>query len=910
MTAIKNYDFNRTVSFAGLQSPFGRKGRYMVDIDTVKLFLNFLDNSGFYTFSVLNTDTKSVYLGSRYCTIEEILTFFKGVISRNGNTNVTLHVTLNRCKAGRKKADIESVRVLCVDIDKVSTSEHIKTLVSDYECHLVVESSPGKYHLYWKISPAVQLETWSKWQLGLAQAFEGDLNLSQITKTIRVPGIERVLNDGTIWMPRIVFYRGEITELTAEEVLNKFPFIGEAYEAGKKAKKEKAAKQGKAVAEGKAVEAGERNTSLFNYIRGLSGAVKYTLDGLRTPEMALEEALEVGLSANEYFEPPLSQEEAKTCIKSAWEHGLVDRQKKIEEADAVIEKLAEGVDTSTEKIRFDTLDRIEKLAEGVDSATKSTPSLTDLNTGAVSDISADTGAATSTPPNTTVQGTHISPDTPEPRSGPICHAEEGNSAFSSSQEKVFKYDYGNPILKLNRFTDLSLITRVLQKYEGHIVRLDSKNIFVFDKQEKLWKRNAKDVLAEYTANCAYDVLHDPGIVAECSTPSGIISRTKLKALQTRFQSNSILHNSVGTLLIQGNYNKKSLSDFDTSSNLLYCKNGVVDLLTGKIKEAEASDYLLHKTDIPWIPTATCFNFITFLGQVFEEADDRKEMLNFLQQLFGYSLSGSVDAQKLFIHYGAGCNGKSKVLDALYTIGGDYSTRLACNTLSSRKNAVQKELERIGAKIEGKRIVILDDLDVNSQWNEGLVKNITGRVILSRKLYNEEENLVNRSKLHIGCNDAPKPEAENYGILRRLCIIPYMRQFKPDMTKELELQQMIQEEAPGILQWAATGFKEVFTGKGLVYPVSTEIAIEDYETEHFKIESIVKKLFEPPLEETDRYTLDELIETVEKQFRVNISNDVLGRELTRQAYKQERRVINGRKLRLYFVRKSVLLPEDH
>jgi len=55
------------------------------------------------------------------------------------------------------------------------------------EPHIVVESSPGKWHAYWRVAD-VPLDKFSELQIALAALFGGDPAVSDLPRVMRVPG--------------------------------------------------------------------------------------------------------------------------------------------------------------------------------------------------------------------------------------------------------------------------------------------------------------------------------------------------------------------------------------------------------------------------------------------------------------------------------------------------------------------------------------------------------------------------------------------------------------------------------------------------------------------------------------------------------------------------------------------------
>lgn len=239
----------------------------------------------------------------------------------------SLHTTLNVTGfGGRKKKDIESVRVFCVDIDTPLEPDDIKALRDTFKPHLIVESSPWKYHLYWRCRD-FDLDTWEKVQLGLAWGLEGDLELIYRTGTIRVPGIERYTKAGEKFTPRIVYRTGErdvISNIYELELY--FPKVWQWYEQGKagreqalKAQREAARKllKGKTSTDIKDlahVSDLGRNQALYSVLKRVG--ISFFESRGKCSEDELTVFMEAkGSELNKSFQRPLDESEVTDIIK-------------------------------------------------------------------------------------------------------------------------------------------------------------------------------------------------------------------------------------------------------------------------------------------------------------------------------------------------------------------------------------------------------------------------------------------------------------------------------------------------------------------------------------------------------------------------------------------------------------------
>lgn len=106
---------------------------------------------------------------------------------------------VNESKNGKRSNDsVTRARAFFVDLDGTPISGIITHSTPP---HIVVESSPGRYHAYWKVK-GVPLEQFSKYQKKLALALGGDPVVSDLARVMRVPGFAH-WKSGTPFISRI-----------------------------------------------------------------------------------------------------------------------------------------------------------------------------------------------------------------------------------------------------------------------------------------------------------------------------------------------------------------------------------------------------------------------------------------------------------------------------------------------------------------------------------------------------------------------------------------------------------------------------------------------------------------------------------------------------------------------------------
>lgn len=456
-------------------------------------------------------------------------------------------------------------------------------------------------------------------------------------------------------------------------------------------------------------------------------------------------------------------------------------------------------------------------------------------------------------------------------------AEAGSeSAKAGEAGEDYGYNFSSRALSVSKYTETAVVWRTLQRFNDDLARVDGRP-YCFNRQDKLWIPQTTVWFGETkqrVESCVTDMVREDEFVRQHVTDAGKLSQARRKASLDHFYSMATLNGISRGVLNNMAVKQYDYADFDATPELLYCSNGVVNLMTGEIRDARNEDRLLNRTGVSWLGDGECPGWLKFLGEVFAENNDPADMIRFTQELFGYSLSGWINEERLFCHQGDGANGKSKLLSALRLVAGNYATIVEPEELVVKRGGFGKAFERTGAKVEGKRCVIIDDFEVDSEWNEAFVKLLTGPSIRARGEYEKSRVAPNRAKFHIGLNKAPRPEAENLGILRRLCIIPYPRTFEVDPDKSREIDKMIAGEAPGILRWAAMGLRRA--KNGIAYPAETTAALEEYRVENFKLEGVVESMFDIPQTESEPGASWELIskltEDVSSELRSRLGND--------------------------------------
>ena len=85
---------------------------------------------------------------------------------------------------GRRTENVTGVRAVFLDLDGAPLQP---VLAAGVEPHAVVESSPGKWHVYWTVT-GCKLDQFKVVQTALAAKFGGDPSVNDLPRVMRLPG--------------------------------------------------------------------------------------------------------------------------------------------------------------------------------------------------------------------------------------------------------------------------------------------------------------------------------------------------------------------------------------------------------------------------------------------------------------------------------------------------------------------------------------------------------------------------------------------------------------------------------------------------------------------------------------------------------------------------------------------------
>ncbi len=265
-------------------------------------------------------------------------------------------------------------------------------------------------------------------------------------------------------------------------------------------------------------------------------------------------------------------------------------------------------------------------------------------------------------------------------------------------------------------------------------------------------------------------------------------------------------------------------EWDANPWLLNCQNGTIDLKTGQLRPFSKTDFITRICSAPYDEHCPTPLWNQLLDTVMS---GKKIMIEYLQRAFGYSLTGDISEQAMFVLHGTGSNGKSTLLNIFSAVMNTYAQS------SSSEAFMQKKSESVNndiARLKGARFVTAIEMEENKRLAESLIKSMTGGdKLVTRFLYGEYFEYVPQFKVFLAANHKPIIRDTTNSIWRRIKLMPFENTFTEKDRDRHFAEKIMAKEMQGILAWAVKGCL-LWQQEGIQDPPSVKRATTEYRTE--------------------------------------------------------------------------------
>lgn len=314
----------------------------------------------------------------------------------------------------------------------------------------------------------------------------------------------------------------------------------------------------------------------------------------------------------------------------------------------------------------------------------------------------------------------------------------------------------------------------------------------------------------YLWNSKYWQIHDEELV----------SRDVQRALKGKGFSMSDINNTITSVK-----RFSTVSNFKPSPTHIAFDNGVIDLKgwdKGEMDLKLMGHNKKHKTmsalNFDYDPKAECPRWIRFLNQIFEEDQERVQLL---QQSIGYFLVYDYRWHKILVMVNKSRSGKGTIIKIIRDlVGKDVFRATTLNHLG--KDHSLDELQR--AKVA----VISDAKQANkfniSQTHENLLTISSNDEVPVTRKFKSSLSVALPCRLVLVANDLPRFVDSADALFNRYNTLPFNVSFAG--REDVNLLKKLRRELPGIFNWAIEGLKLLVENGKFIVPAAGQEKAEE------------------------------------------------------------------------------------
>lgn len=261
-------------------------------------------------------------------------------------------------------------------------------------------------------------------------------------------------------------------------------------------------------------------------------------------------------------------------------------------------------------------------------------------------------------------------------------------------------------------------------------------------------------------------------------------------------------------------------EMDADHDLINLVNGLYDLKSGKLLDHTSQYMSAKQMNVEYNPEASCPNIDKFLHEIVSPED-----VQFIYELFGYSLMSQKRYSTAVFFEGNGANGKSVLMELMQRfVGKDASSQITPNEMGGDdKFAI--------AELFGKALNVVDDLGNDVVDGVGAFKSvITGNSVRGQHKYGHAFTFVPNTLCVFGCNEVPMTTDTSEGYFRRMRIVNFPNKFEGAAdNKNLIDELTTNDEISGLFNIAVAAFRDVVKRGEFVGNMTVEEKRREYLT---------------------------------------------------------------------------------
>jgi len=300
---------------------------------------------------------------------------------------------------------------------------------------------------------------------------------------------------------------------------------------------------------------------------------------------------------------------------------------------------------------------------------------------------------------------------------------------------------------------------------------------------KIYHIKVKDTLSSLDDNDTAAEGGDSEAVKNMRMNADKLSKMALKLKKTAWKQN-IMRECCEVF-----FDKNFMNLLDTNTELICFNNGVLDIAKKEFREGKPDDYLSLCTNTDYIPIDTMnadhmrikSEIIEFMEQLFPNPNVNKYMWEHLSSV----LRGDNKNQTFNIYTGSGRNGKSKLVELMGGVLGDYKGSVPLALITQKRGSIGGVSPEI-AQLKGLRYAVMQEPSKATKLNEGIMKELTGGdPIQGRALFKDTVTFVPQFSLAVCTNHLFDITSSDDGTWRRIRVCDFISRFVDNPSEDPE-----------------------------------------------------------------------------------------------------------------------------
>jgi len=229
------------------------------------------------------------------------------------------------------------------------------------------------------------------------------------------------------------------------------------------------------------------------------------------------------------------------------------------------------------------------------------------------------------------------------------------------------------------------------------------------------------------------------------------------------------------------YVKNFVSLLDSKDHIICFNNGVFDFEEKVFRPGRHDDYTSKSTKIDYVPIDQQRDgaILAEINEFWEQLFPVEELRNYMKDHAASLLLGKNNNQTFNIYTGAGRNGKSKFVELMSLVLGEYKATVPVSLVTAKRNGIGSLSPEI-AQLFGCRYAVMQEPSKGDRINEGVMKELTGGdPIQCRALYKDAVTFYPQFKLAVCTNNLFDIKSNDDGTWRRIRVCKFMSLFTED-----------------------------------------------------------------------------------------------------------------------------------